>query len=322
MKTEARMFTLPKRRDDSVHVSSDEDNDMDEYLPNHLDFKKRYISPKAKKGLIDHTDMMEKNRTVLNKFESLSLNGNTLAGLSIGGYDIDLTKAAEKTMEILPMPASKLPIIFTDETLNFYHHFFQGMVSILGQSTVNYIVNSAYHYRDDKEVLGPLIEDMILNGFNRGDSESTLLIKKILTSTFEIPEHKKREARGNHLRVAANLWGFQYIECGMQLEEVDLKMWFSICHSHYKTTWFNAFKTTGVPSFATNGIRKSRSSESSGSTMPSLVEEEKDDNFDKSTVVSRSRRHRRSSGSSQRSMQRMLDDGKANQVTRWLSGRN
>lgn len=321
-KTKPRLFHQPTMSEEPEEVSSGDEDPYKFYAPQRLRIRKEEAISKMKRGLIEDTGMMEQNRNSLNKFESLSLQGNTLTGISIGGFDIDLSKAAEKTMEIVPLPPSKLPIIFADETLNFYHHFFQGMVLKIGQSAVDFIARSDHHYDDDEEILMPLLEDMIASGYEKSDTESTLLIKKVLGSTFEPVEHRQRGDKGPRLKVVTNLWGFQYIECGMQMAEVDLKMWFSICYSHYRTIWFNTFKTTGTPSFASQGIRKTRSSSSSASTMPALMEEHHLLEYEIGSTMSKSGRKRRGPSKSIRSSKKQAEDNSSYQIARWLGGKN
>jgi hypothetical protein len=321
LKTEPRLFQRTSVSDEPEGMSSEDDNPYRRYAPKRLQVEKTEAISKMRRGLIEDTGMMEKNRNSLNKFEALSLHGQTLTGISIGGFDIDLSKAAEKTMEIVPLPPSKLPIIFADETLNFYHHFFQGMVSKIGQQSVDFITRSEHHYEDDDEILMPFLEDMISSGYEKTDTESVLLLKKVLGSTFEPIEHRQRSDRGPKLKVVANLWGFQYLECGMQMAEVDLKMWFSICYSHYRTIWFNTFKTTGTPSFAHQGTRRTRSSNSSNSTMPSLIEEARTSEYDLMSTVSKSGRRRRGSSKSIKSPRDMVKDDSAYQIAKWLGGR-
>jgi hypothetical protein len=65
-------------------------------------------------------------------------------------------------------------------------------------------------------------------------------------------EHNKDS---KSLIVAANLWGLQYIEPGLEMKEADLKMWLSVNYNHYKTLWFNTFKSAGIPSFALGGVQ-------------------------------------------------------------------
>lgn len=201
------------------------------------------------------TQMTEGNRKYLQKFEALEFNGQTITGASIGGFQVDISKAAEKVREIAPLPVSKLPIIFQDGDLNFLHHFFQGLEIMMGREMVMAIA-SAEKYSDRTELhLLPLITQMIQSGYERSDNEITVFTKKVLISTFEQEANVQGEGGSAVLVVAANLWGFQYIESGMQCKESDLKMWLSICYNHYRTVWFNAFKSAGVPAFALEGVQ-------------------------------------------------------------------
>jgi len=318
-KLEARMFNRSYLSDEPLSDHESPEYPYSAYMPKDLNLNRDRIISKVRTGLMDDTSMMEKNRHSLNKFESLSLGGKSLTAVSIGGFDIDISKTAEKAIEIIPLPPSRLPIIFTDDNLNFYHHFFQGMAAIIGQSNVDEIVRSEHHYADDYPILMPLIEGMMSSGYEKSDSESKVLVRKVITSTFEPNEYSRRTGGGERLKVAANLWGFQYIESGMQMAEVDLRMWFSICYSHYRTIWFNTFKTTGIPAFAMNGVRKSRSSISSSSTLPSLHEEESPEIDDARSTRSK-RSNKGKSMSRTRSSARSSPQASGSyQMARWLS---
>jgi hypothetical protein len=52
------------------------------------------------------TDLMEEKRGSLRRFEPLSIRNKTLSGMSIGGFDIDLSVAAQQASEVIPLPAS------------------------------------------------------------------------------------------------------------------------------------------------------------------------------------------------------------------------
>jgi hypothetical protein len=201
------------------------------------------------------SDMMKGNRTTLKKFEALKIGDQSLTEMSIGGYQIDLTKAAQKAKEIAPLPPAKLPIIFKDGDMNFYHHFFQGLEMLIGRSTLVDLVNTNVYFNEGENLLYGLIEGMIKSGYERTDSDLTLFTKNVLTSTFSIDESLDNSLNGKHLIVDANLWGLQYIESGMQCKEADLKMWLSICYSYYRGLWFNTFKSAGIPSFALEGVQ-------------------------------------------------------------------
>jgi len=200
-------------------------------------------------------DMMKKNRTTMKKFEALTIGDRSLTEMSIGGYQIDVTKVAQKAKEIAPLPPAKLPIIFKDGDMNFYHHFFQGLEMLIGRSTLVDLVNTNIYFNEGENLLYGLIESMINAGHERTDSDLTLFTKNVLTSTFSMDESLGQNSAVKHLIVDANLWGLQYIECGMQCKEADLKMWLSICYSHYRGLWFNTFKSAGIPSFALEGVQ-------------------------------------------------------------------
>lgn len=200
-------------------------------------------------------DMLEKNREVLRKFEALEISGQSLTALSIGGYTVDLTKAAQKAREVAPLPPARLPIIFVDDTLNFYHHFFQGLEIMIGRNMFDSIMKSAKYYDDGDLIILSMISDMIHRGYENTDNEITVFTKKVLTSTFEIDEANKNKGKYSTVTAVANLWGFQYIESGMQCRESDLKMWISNCYNYYRTIWFNTFKSAGIPKFALDGVQ-------------------------------------------------------------------
>jgi len=203
----------------------------------------------------DDSSMKEEHRRGLRKFESLQVGENTLTSMSIGGYAVNLPRAAQKAMEVAPLPPARLPIIFKEDDLNFHHHFFQGLEILIGREVLLEIVLSKKYYDQTEMILLPLIERMIQSGYERTDTEVTVFTKRVLMSTFDLGEQEFNSNQIGGLTVAANLWGFQYIESGMQCKESDLKMWLSICYNHYRTIWFNTFKSAGVPHFALEGVQ-------------------------------------------------------------------
>jgi hypothetical protein len=217
--------------------------------------KKERLESTISSNFQDGRDMMTTNREVMRKFEALKIGEQSLTSMSIGGFTIDLAKAAQKAKEIAPLPPAKLPIIFKDPEMNFYHHFFQGLEMLIGRNTLIDLANTNAYFSDGNDLLYGLIEDMIKKGYERSDTELTVFTKTVLTSTFGLDDINDHAASGKHLTVDANLWGLQYIECGMQCKEVDLKMWLSICYSHYRTLWFNTFKSSGIPNFALEGVQ-------------------------------------------------------------------
>jgi len=199
--------------------------------------------------------MMQTNRASLQKFESLRINGQSIVSTTIGGFTMDLTKVAQKAREILPLPPVKLPIIFQDETLNFYHHFFQGIELLLGRDVVETIISTDKYFEHDEVTLFPLLDALVGSGYESDDTEITVFTKRVISSTFEKHDNGLKGDNTMVLVVIADFWGFEYIEPGMQMRESDLKMWLSRCHDRYRIAWFNAFKSAGVPSFALSGVQ-------------------------------------------------------------------
>jgi hypothetical protein len=215
-----------------------------------------HISNNAVRGqLYDSELMMEKNRASLRRFEALTVDGETITSLSIGGYAVDLSKAAQKASEITPLPPARLPIIFTDAEMNFHHHFFQGLEILFGRGNLNTFVSKKKYYDDSYTRIITHIEHLIKIGYRPNDTDITLFTKRVLMSTFSIPQQFTTDEDARFLIVDANLWGFQYIESGMQMKDSDLQMWLSICYGHFRTIWFNTFKASGVPAFALEGVQ-------------------------------------------------------------------
>lgn len=205
--------------------------------------------------MIDSENLVESRRDVLRRFEALNISGRSLTDISIGGYTVDLTKAAQKASAVAPLPPAKLPKIYIDSDMNFLHHFFQGLERLVGREKILSIVNQERYYTTEDLVLLPLIEDIIKIGYERKDTNLTVFTKSVLSSTFECDEKAGSDQVERGLLVAANLWGFQYIECGMELKEADLRMWLSVSYSHFRTLYFNTFKDSGVPAFALEGVQ-------------------------------------------------------------------
>jgi len=315
-------------------VEKDDFEEEDDYLnPDDIaeEFKRMMPDPISRSNrnrgipsrsrLSNDSDLLQRNRNSLRKFEALNIGGLKLTEMSIGGYNVDLEKVAQKAIEVLPMPASKLPIIFVDKDLNFYHHFFQAIGRELGSNQMLEIVSSSRHYDDSSKVLLRCVEDLILRGYEKSDDELTLLLKKVMGGTFESSSKLRSYHDGNELTVVANLWGFEYIEPGMQCSEADLKMWLSMCYSHYRTIWFNTFKSTGVPEFAKDGAMKVRTSSSSNSSLLSVKEEESRieelDDEDNATIRTRRRR----SNSSASGPRRKVKASNNSQMQKWLAAR-
>jgi len=213
--------------------------------------KRSFTSPE----MVTSDMLTESNREVLRKYEPLSVRGRSLTEIAIGGFEIDLTKAAEKVRDIIPLPPARLPKILLDAELNFNHHFFQGLERLIGRDKLLSIVAESRHFTTADNLLLNLIEGILKTGFERTDSNITVFTKTVLNSTFEVNEklNSAEETRG--LLVAANIWGFQYLECGQEFKEADLRMWLSICYSHFRNIHFNTFKDSGVPAFVMEGVQ-------------------------------------------------------------------
>jgi hypothetical protein len=206
-------------------------------------------------NLVDANTMLANRRDILRKYESLKIGDKTLTELSIGGFNVDLSKAAQKASEIVPLPPARLPIIFKDPEMNFSHHFFQGLERLIGREQVLEIVSKTRYYRDEELVLVPLIEGILRTGYERKDTNLTVFTKSVLSSTFELDDRGGDDSGDRGLVVAANLWGFQYIEDGMECKEADMRMWLSINYDRFRNIFFNTFKDSGVPAFAMEGVQ-------------------------------------------------------------------
>jgi len=206
-------------------------------------------------SMVTEQEMMQQNRADLQKFASLKVNGESIVKTTIGGFTMDLERVARKAKEILPLPAVKLPLIFNDENLNFYHHFFQGIELLLGRDVVEAIVATEKYFEEDNILLFPLISALVGSAYALDDNDITVFTKRVISSTFEHHPAQGQSDEPKTLIVLANFWGFEYLEPGMQLKEADLKMWLSRCYDKYKIVWFNTFKSAGVPSFALSGVQ-------------------------------------------------------------------
>lgn len=199
--------------------------------------------------------LMHEHRVDLRKFESLNVSGRALTDLSIGGFQVDLSKAAQKAALVAPLPPAKLPIIYVDYTMNFLHHFFQGLERIIGRDVVLEITSRTSFSEGEDVVLMPLIEHAMKVGHEKKDNNITTFVKSVLISTFEVDERSDPTDPERGLLVAANLWGFRYIECGFEVKEANLKMWLSMNYQDFKTLHFDTFKDSGVPAFVSEGVQ-------------------------------------------------------------------
>lgn len=260
-------------------------------------------------NLVEDSRFRQVNREPMTKFESLRIGEGNLRGISIGGFKIDMELAANKAREIIPLPPARLPLIFQDDTLNFYHHFFNGIYEIVRHDDLMEVINTDPVDGQDSDFMIKVIEDLLATGYERSDSEALNLIKRMLQSTFRVDKTKHRNSAINSsLFVEANLWGFPYIESTMTCKELDLRLWLQACYKNYETSWFSLFKSTMVPSFARKvGYRGSQSSQASSRPSMRAIDEEssseiadmlRDDATVNSSTSHRKTRRRHSSRSS------------------------
>jgi len=230
-------------------------NEVENSFPEGLSLNASRARLNERGNIVDGNSMRQQNREVLRKYEALRIGDRELTDLSIGGYQVDLSKAAQKASAVAPLPPAKLPRIYLDSDMNFLHHFFQGLDRLLGRDRVLNVVNQERYYTTSDLVLLPMIEDIVKVGYERKDTNLTVFTKSVLSSTFECDDKTGPDQDQRGLVVAANLWGFQYIECGMELKEADLRMWLSINYNHFRTMYFNTFKDSGMPAFAMEGVQ-------------------------------------------------------------------
>jgi hypothetical protein len=139
--------------------------------------------------------------------------------------------------------------------MNFLHHFFQGLERLIGRDVLLTITEKSKFSTGGDLILLPLIEHMMKVGFERKDNNLTVFVKSVLTSTFEMDERNEPNDPERGLLVAANLWGFRYIECGIEMKEADLQMWLKTNYENFKVLHFDTFKDSGVPAFVTEGVQ-------------------------------------------------------------------
>jgi len=260
-------------------------------------------------NLVEDSRFRAVNREPLTKFESLRIGDGNLRKVTIGGFQIDMDAAAQKAQEVIPLPPSRLPMIFMDPDLNFYHHFFNGIYEIVSYDDMMDIIREDPVDGKDSDFMMRVIEEILTVGYERSDTEAMGLIKRMIHSTFKLESTRHRNSSQNSksLFVEANLWGFPYLESTMTCKEIDLRLWLKACHKNYETHWFNEFKSTRVPSFARSINPRSRSSQSSSKPSLGSISEMSDHGIadmlrDDSSTYSRSSRrspgHRRKSRTS------------------------
>lgn len=197
----------------------------------------------------------------LDKFKSLVIGGESLTSATIGGYHFDVAKMKEKVEEILPLPPVPLPLIFVDNDLNFLHLFFQGLEMMGGREFITLISEVGTYSGRDTTKICPLIERLCGEGYKEEDDDLVVFVKRVMSSTFEKMATPTSGKNPKTFLVVSNFYGFQYIECGMCCREQDLKMWLHSAYNQYRNSWFNVMKSTGLPSFAMQGVQDRYDSE-------------------------------------------------------------
>jgi len=254
-------------------------NEVSEKVRDHIPSGLRHIDGReygtASCDLVEDSEMRASRREPKSKFDELMLGKMSMKEVAIGGFKVDLEEVARAANEILPLPPAKLPDLFKDKNLNFYHNVVNGLWEIIPFEMFMDIINCDPNDDNLDDILVEMISHSINIGYEKSDSESMLLIKKILQSTFESNSTIDRRSRASvtNLRVRANTWGFPYLSQGMDCHEVDLRMWLKSCYREYETLWSSAFKSTRAPPFARRVLSDRRSSSSSSkSTLRSIGE--------------------------------------------------
>lgn len=216
----------------------------------------RQQNPLAAATRFFNEDQMQTDgRRQLPKFAPLSIGGKTLTEATIGGFRLDLARTAERAAAFVPLPPVFLPIIFADKELNFTHHFFQGMELLVGRKFLEKITSSQKHSESGKEQVLPTIKQLITSGYLESDTDLTTFVKRVLSATFDTVPQTTVGQGGDVLIVAANLYGFQYLEQAMRCSGADIGMWLHMEHMKFRMSWFNSFKASGIPAFALSGVQ-------------------------------------------------------------------
>lgn len=256
----------------------------------------------AGRGLVEDTRFQSNNRRPLNKFEALKIGDEDLRKMRIGGYEIDLNENRVEALKVIALPKAKLPEIFKDEDLTYFTHFFSGLSEVFTEGEFKAIKGEMLEEDDSYPIVFTKLSGLMNEGYKQTDTEAMILVKNALESTFK-QENPKINRYGMPiedyhpmLTVKTNIWGFEYVEEGMRLDESELRIFIKQNLNEYERLWWNTFKMTKVPFFASpNSNRSSNRSNSSSSEMSSLNIGSLSD--DQMSMSSR-RSHRRKSRSS------------------------
>lgn len=214
-----------------------------------------HAMPAVKSRYVNGDELGMRRDDSLSRFKPLTLNGTSMTGAVIGGFKLDLEATAALAQKHIRLPPVKLPLIFLDEDLNFNHHFFQGMDILTGRNLLHRLAMQEKYSKDDPVKIFPTLAMLVTSGQQAEDTELTTFVKRVLSVTFGLAPDLRDDSPLDVLIVKSNFYGFQYIEAGMKCTEGDLKMWLQAAYVNYRTTWFNAFKSSGVPEFATAGVQ-------------------------------------------------------------------
>lgn len=201
------------------------------------------------------TDIRLNQSSTMDRFKPLTLNGVSMTRATIGGFDLDLASLANQAATVIPLPPVSLPVIFQDSDLNFMHHFFQGLEIQAGREFIVTVAELGRYSQHDKIKIGPYIKALIGTGYVEKDTELVIFVKRVISTTFELQEPHSGNPQDETYLVKSNFYGFQYIEGGMRCQEQDLRMWLHSAYTQYRNLWFNAFKSSGMPVFAIEGVQ-------------------------------------------------------------------
>lgn len=279
----------------------------------------RSTNPRCDPSYITDDGLQSGQRGSLERFRPLTINGVTMTQASIGGFRLDLAKTTAKAAEFVPLPPAVLPVIFRDPELNFNHHFFQGMETLAGSDLIERVVKAGTYSEGDRGLIMPVLKKLLTSGYVESDTELTTFVKKVLSGTSDTVPTSSLGGAQDCFIVSANLWGFPYIEQGMQCRESDLKMWMHMAHTSYRMSWFNNFKSSGVPSFAVEGVQARCDGAQKGETSSrgDLKVRLPRDYRDRSDRVRRAQDGRAGPGRSHRREESTLAKGKGNRI--WSS---
>jgi hypothetical protein len=139
--------------------------------------------------------------------------------------------------------------------LNLYHHFFNGLERVLGCRVVEELTNAKKFYEDDTTPYVDVIVGLMRGEFASKGDPAVDLVAQMMKNTMEVQKPRAREEWTARLLVVANVYAFDYIETGQTIGEADVRMWLSTAAISYRTHWFAAFKDSGVPLFAYEGVQ-------------------------------------------------------------------